>query len=224
MPEINYLSNILKVWTWEAQRELLDAAGKAKAEYQDELRPGERKRKDAAALYWRGKMMAQTGRQSRDETIRFACWGLLAFDLRDLGRCLAAAKARGATLVALNTGLKIGPDAGADEIAQAQEDFVADKRRGAVQPGRAGWEVTAEQKLADTKRRVKLIEKDWGNPKFTLQELLHRAGRKTKRGHWQPMAWKTAREHLPTRRWAIAHRAGMKRARAKRKEIQNEQS
>lgn len=217
MPNAAYLSNILKVWTWEAQRELLATVEGRLVEYRDDLKPGQRKRKDPDALFWRSKMLAATGRQTRGRTVYFACWGLLAFNARDLGRCLADAKARGATLVALNTGLRIGPDAGAAEIAQALDDLAADKRRGAVQPGRAGWKVTAELKKADTLRRVELIRKDWGNPKFTQEELLMRAGRKTARGHIQPMAWKTAREHLNTRRWAMAHQAGIKRARARKK-------
>lgn len=217
MPNKAYLSNILKVWSWEAQRELLDAVGENLIEYQDDLKPGQRKHKNPDVLYWRGKMLAATGRRTKDETIYFACWGLLAWDLLDLGRCFAAAKTRGATLVALNTGLRIGPDAGAVEIAQAQKDFALDKRRGAVQPGRAGYEVTAELKKADTLRRIELIRKDWGDPKFTQAELLLRAGRKTARGHIQPMAWKTAREHLNTRRWAMAHRAGIKRSGAQKK-------
>lgn len=216
MPDKAYLSNILKVWTLEAQHELLDTVGEKLTEYVDELKPGQRKRKDVEALFWRGKMLAPTSRRTKGETIYFACWGMLAWNPVDLGNCLAAARVRGATLVALNTGLRIGPDAGAVEIAQAQKDFALDKRRGAVQPGRAGWEVTAELKKADTLRRVELIRKDWGDPKFTQAELLLRAGRKTARGHIQPMAWKTAREHLNTRRWAFAHRAGMKRTRAKK--------
>ena len=218
MPNKAYLSNILKVWSWEGQRELLDTVDEKLIEYLDDLRPGQRKRKDVEALFWRNKMLAATGRRTKDETIYFACWGMLAWNLLDLGQCFAAAKARGSTLVALNTGLRIGPDAGAVEIARAQKDFAADKRRGAVQPGRAGYEVTAELKKADTLRRIELIRKDWGNPKFTQQELLLRAGRKTARGHIQPMAWKTARQHLNTRRWAMAHKAGMKRSRAKKDE------
>ena len=222
MPNKSYLSNILKVWTLEAQRELLDTVGEKLIEYRDELKPGQRKRKDVEALFWRSKMLAATGRRTPGETIYFACWGMLAWNLMDLGRCFAAAKSRGATLVALNTGLRIGPDAGAVEIAQAQKDFTLDKRRGAVQPGRSGYEITAELKKADTLRRINLIRQDWGNPEFTQAELLLRAGRRTKRGHLQPMAWKTAREHLNTRRWAIAHRAGMQRSKVKKGESVHE--
>lgn len=214
------MSNILKVWTWEAQQKLLDSLDGEPTVYRDELKPGQRKRKDVEALYWRGKLLAGTGRRTRDEVIYVSCWGNFAFTVHDLGRCFAAAKARGATLVALNTGLRIGPDAGAVEISQAMEDFSADKRRGAVQPGRAGWEITAEQKLADTLRRIELIRPDWGNPDFGMAELLLRAGRTTKRGHVQPMAYVTAKQHLGVRSHILKVKAGQARARARKKENQ----
>lgn len=208
------MSNILRVWPAEEQERLFAKLPDKPRIYRDELKPSARKLRSVEAMVERALLLRPT--TPRAETIYVACLGLLAWDLRDLGKCFAAAKARRATVVALNTGLSIGPDAGAVELAQAQDDFTKDKRRGAVQPGRAGYEVTAELKKADTLRRVELIRNDWGDPKFTQEELLLRAGRKTARGHIQPMAWKTARQHLNTRRWAMAHRAGMKRSRAKK--------
>jgi hypothetical protein len=214
------MSNILKVWTPEAQQKLLDGVGKKLTTYRDELRPGQRKRKDVAALMERAAMLAPTGRRSRDEVIYVACLGLLAWDQRDLVHCLAAAAERGASVFALNTGAMIPPDVGAAEIAAAQDDFVADKRRGAVQPGRAGHEIAREQRLADTARRINLIREDWGNAAFTLGELLERAGRETKRGHIQPMAYVTARRALGVRAQILKQKAG--RARAKAKIMENQ--
>lgn len=210
------MSNILKVWTSEAQQRLVDTVRVRLTLYADEVKPGQRKRKDPDALFWRGKMLAAAARRGAGGTIYVPCLGNFAWDLWDLGRCLAAAKDSGTTVLALNTGHRIPPDADDATMRQAREDFAADKRRGAARPGRAGYEVTAELKRADTLRRIELIRKDWGDLKFTQEELLLRAGRKTSRGHIQPMAWKTARQHLNTRRWAVAHRAGMKRSRAEK--------
>ena len=220
MPDKAYISNILKVWTIEAQQKLLDGIGKKLTVYQDELRPGQRKRKDVAALEERAAMLAKTGRRSRDEVIYVACLGLLAWDQRDLVNCLAAAAERGASVFALNTGSLITPDAGAAEFAAILADFSADKRRGAVQPGRAGHEIAREQRLADTARRIDLIREDWGNPAFSLGELLERAGRKTKRGHIQPMAYMTARRALGVRAQILKMKAGRAKAKAKRTENQ----
>jgi len=108
-----YMSNILKVWTPTDQQELLDSVGEKLMLYRDELRPGERKLKAPEAMVERAAMLRPTGRKGRDETIYIACLGLLAWDLRDLLRCLASAQARGATIVALNTGRRIEPSAGA---------------------------------------------------------------------------------------------------------------
>jgi hypothetical protein len=220
MPGKAYISNILKVWSPETQQELLDGVGERLTIYQDELRPGERKRKAADAMVQRDAMFRPTGRRNREETVYVACLGLLAWDLRDLQRCLRAAQARGATIVALNTGRRIAPDAGAKETDEAQDDFTADKRRGAVRPGRLGHEIAREQRLADTARRLDLIREDWGNPAFNRDELLMRAGRKTKRGHIQPMAYITARTALGVRSQIFKMKAGRERARAKRAENQ----
>lgn len=188
--------------------------------YGDVLRPGERKRKSVEALSERAALLRPTGRRSRGETIYVACLGLLAWDLRDLQRCLAAAQARGATIVALNTGRRIGPDAGAKEIGEAQDDFAADKRRGAVRPGRLGREIATEQRLADTARRLDLIREDWGNPAFSLETLLLRAGRTTKRGAVQPMAYITARRALGVRTHIFKIKKGRAAAKARRTENQ----
>ncbi len=216
MPDKAYISNILKVWTPAAQQELLDSVGEKLTVYQDDLRPGQRKHKDPAALAQRADMLRPTSRRNRDETIYVAALGLLAWDLRDFGRCLAATQARGSTIVALNTGRRIGPDAGAKEISEAQEDFTGDKRRGAVRPGRLGYEIAQEQRLADTARRIDLIRQDWGNPAIALDDLLMRAARTTKRGALQPMAYTTARKALGVRAHIFKVKAGQARARDKK--------
>lgn len=213
-----YMSNILRVWTAEAQETLLAQAG-AVTIYRDELKARARRARDASALTERTAMLRPTGRRSRDETIYVACLGVLAMDLRDLGRCFAASQARGATIVALNTGRRIGPDARAKEIAAAQEDFAADKRRGAVSPGRRGYEAAKELRDADTKRRIDLIREDWGNPRFSTLSLLARAGRTLKSGAVQPMAWVTARKFLPDRRRLFKQKRGIEKAKAARTRI-----
>ena len=117
--------------------------GEELAYYRDTLKPGERKRRATDALKERTDMLRPT--TPRQETIYVACLGLLAWDLRDFGRCLAAAQARGATIVALNTGREIGPDAGAGEISEAQGDLTEGQEpwRPAGTKGQAppGWEV-----------------------------------------------------------------------------------
>lgn len=215
-----YKSNILKAWTPEAQQSLLDGVEEELTIYEDQVRPGQRKRKAVDALVQRADMLRPTKRRRGDEVIYVPCLGNFAWDLWDLARCFAAAKEREATIVALNTDLRIPPDASEAVMKQAREDFQADKRRGAVQPGRVGWEIAQEQRLADTERRINLIREDWGNPDFKLEDLLLRAGRTTKRGHVQPMAYVTAKQHLGVRSHIFKVKAGQARARARRKENQ----
>ena len=102
------------------------------------------------------------------------------------------------------------------QIGEAQDDFSADKRRGASRPGRLGREIATEQRLADTARRIDLIRKDWGNPAVPLGDLLLRAGRTTKRGAVQPMAYVTARKALGVRSHIFKVKAGQARARAEK--------
>lgn len=80
----------------------------------------------------------------------------------------------------------------------------------------------AADQRADTLRRVELIRQDWGNPKFTTDELLMRAGTPIKGSNdMRPMAYITARGHLGVRRHVFKQRAGL--ARAKLVEIVNGQ-
>lgn len=218
-----YISNISKLWPVEAQEAALAAGTPGWPDvrvYQDHLGPMARKAHSPEALKERSSgLLRRTSRPPGDETIYVASLAVLAWTPEDLMACLEAAAARHATIVALDTGRRIEPTAGAADLRPALVDFLASKRRAQTEGGRAiGVKASKEKRLADVLARIKLIEADWPLREVSTQELLERAGRVPHRHrHKVAMSYITAVQHLGKRPLAQKrHDAMLKRA-AKRK-------
>ena len=221
MADRGYISNLHPAYTVAAQREVL--AGITTL-YVDELGPAARRRKDPADLKQRALMLRPTTRRE-GETIKIMALCCMARTGLDFLAVLAAAAARNATIVALNSGRTIAPSASpAETLAAAQEVDGLWRRTGLGDARKAA----AAAKVADTERRLGLIRDDWPKPdsEFTTADLLHRAGSKPKRrgSKWVPMAPITARLALgrrPEVQRAYANRlaqeAGRAAGRARRK-------
>lgn len=160
----------------EAQYALL--AGKGTL-YEDVLKKAQleaaRRSRTTDLLVQRDEMLRPTSRTT-PETIRTASPVCLVISPTDLGRVLAAASARKATVVFLDSGLSIPPDAGAALISQALQAFETAKRSAAGKlSGRMGYEVSSEKRIEDAKRRAETIRPDWGRSDRLTSDLLAQA-------------------------------------------------
>lgn len=199
-----YRSNILRHWPIAAQR---DATAHVIGEvYEDVLKPRALKAHSPADLKERAELLRPTGRRRGDETIYVASLGVLAWVAEDFMACMGAASARGATVVALDTGRSIPPTANAADLAEAQSEFLAARRKQTSGDRLAGVAASKAKRMADTKTRLALIEADWHQPIVPTSELLLRAGKK-RRGRIVPMAWRTAVDSLGRRPTAAKMRA-----------------
>jgi len=218
-----YLSNVVRIWPIEKQEALLAEHipnwPNDVAVYRDEVKPEARRSHSDEALKERASMLRRTSRRHGTEAIYVASFCVLAWTPEDWMKCMAAAAERGAAIIALDTGTTVPPTADAKQMAEAFSEFLAGRRRAQTGEGRkVGALISAAARLADTKRRVALIEEDWKGRAFSTEELLLRAGR-TPKGRRQvvPMAYNTAVLHLGKRRVAQGlHDAILKRD-AKRK-------
>lgn len=169
-----YLSNLAAAWPVERQRELLAAhvPGWPKVPtYSDLLSPVQRKAHSLASLTGRRDML----RRAANEIV-VAALPCLGWDqVEDFLQCLAAIQARGATLVALDTGRRTAPDASPDEIAEAAREFV--KGRRASRGGPAGSQVSAERREAEANDAAMRIKDRWRLPTkdYPTDELLAEA-------------------------------------------------
>lgn len=216
-----YASNILRQWPMRDQLLKLATVPDGPVEhYQDDLKPRALKAHSPADLKERAELLRRTARKGSAETIYVASLGVLAWVGGDFLDCLAAASARNATVVALETGRSIPPTAGARELAEALGEFLAARRRHQTRGGRlAGVEASKALRMADTRARAALIADDWHGVDVPTAELLDRAG-KERRGRLVPMAWATAVRLLGRRPTPEKMRA----AATKRMERQNVQA
>ena len=175
---------------------MLADKGAGPAVYEDVLRPKQLKGRSTDSLVERANLLQPTSRKTT-ETILVASPPCFAWDVRDFsGALAAAAKNRRATVIFLDTGLEVPPDAGVAVVHQAIEAFDKARRRAQTEPGRIkGWIKAVENRKADTNRRLNLIRIDWKLRQHTTQELLQRAGKDGK-----PMARNTAIHHLGDRK------------------------
>ena len=207
MSEKAYLSNICPAWTIEAQEEALAKAvpdwPKGVRVYRDILGPSARKAHSTEALVQRASALRSTGRKGASETLWMADLSVFDWSPKGFMSGLAEAAARNMTVVAVDTGRRIAPDAGAVELSAALDEFKRGRDR---RPGGGGRMVGATAskvaRLADTLRRVALIEPDWAKPneEISTESLLLRAGRKPHgRRDVIPMAYATAAKYLDHR-------------------------
>lgn len=218
-----YISNISKAWPVDRQERLIAEKIPEWPDvptYRDDLSAAKRRGQSREAMAERGYLLKPAS--PRSEVIAFASWPVLAWDTKDLGECWSAAKARGATLMALDTGAVLGPDSGADEWMAVSEDFVAKKRSAEAGGGRRiGAAASVKVRTEDVARRIALIKDDWPKPWPPTPELLQRASRERKIGRKTvliPMAYSTAAKALgPRPKAQAAFQASLARAEANRK-------
>lgn len=193
MKQKTYASNILRQWSISAQRTELAKIRGADA-HEDVLRPGALKAHSPEALKDRAQLLRKTSRRNNQETITVVSLGVLAWVAEDFMACMGAAAARGAIVVALDTGRRISPTASAAELAEALSEFLTSRRRHQTTGGRlAGVEASRAVRMDDAKRRAALIEDDWHKAEIATDVLLARAGRVPKgKRDLVPMAWATA--------------------------------
>jgi hypothetical protein len=193
-----YLSNVSKRWPLARQEavhaELTPGWPDDVAVYRDKLSPRSLKAHSWLDLRQRSSMLRPTSRASNDETIYVASLAVLAWVVDDFMRVASQAKARGATIQAHDTGRKIGPTAGADELSAAVEEFQKAKRSDLTGDGRrAGALVSAKVRGDNARARADLIWEDWFKREVPTGELLRRAGGKRKgKRDVVPMAYQTA--------------------------------
>lgn len=179
-----YFSNIVAAWSIERQEKLAaeKVPGWPRVEvYREDVAPRHRKSHAADALVERNNaLLRKTGRRGARETIYVASLALLAWELRDFQRCLVAAEARGATVVALDTGTEIPPDANRKALADAGDEFVS-RRKSAQTEGSLGTEggkIAGARRWTAAEERCQKIAAKWPLPseQYPTAVLLKEAG------------------------------------------------
>jgi len=166
-----YIRNGVWGWSAEAQETVLTAAGLFDPEqaYRDILPENKAKRPAQVHAEWlteRAAMLQPTGRRIGRETIHVATMLALGIREADLANTLAAAASRGSTIVALDSGIAVAPDAGALGVAAAMEDWARAKRSAQTAPGRlAGVQAAASAKRERTRRKSKIAAPLWRDAK-----------------------------------------------------------
>lgn len=192
-----YISNIHKLWPIERQREVL--AG-IEPLYEDVLRPGLVRERNAENLEERKTLLRPTGRKT-PEAINVASLVCLAWHPTDLKQVLIATAARRATIVVRDLGVELPPGTDEEAISRAVQAFEACQRLASKKPWlKRGYEVAQEKREADTERRINLIRDDWAKDEIRTPVLLARAGR----SEGSPMSYHTAVKDLKTRKEAKA--------------------
>ena len=165
-------------WPVERQRQALAEAGFDGPIYEDTLTRAHLRGRNVAALQQRAAMLRPTSRAG-SEVILVASIRVLALSPVDLTAALAAASARHATIRALNTGLEIGPDAGAAEIAAATSAWDKDRRDDQTRDARSKGNEAAVR-AAERRREagLSIATPLWGLPSEAMpaSEISKRSG------------------------------------------------
>lgn len=158
-----YISNLSEHWTLPKQEAALAAAlPPGSPIYCDRLSTARRKARVPADLIQRASMLRRTKREPAGETIYVASLAVLAWTADDLSSVLAAISARHATLVALDTGLTIPPDAPMAVVAGAMQQFARGRRRVQTELGRrAGGVISAAHRSARAQAGCAKIADRW---------------------------------------------------------------
>lgn len=151
-----YLSNLLAAWPFKRQEELcaeMVPDWPDVSTYKDEAAPRHRKAHAVEALTERALLLRPTSRRHGRETVYIPTFGLLAWEWRDFLRCIKAAGERGATLVALDTGTQIPPDASPTALIAAAEEFATRRKSDQTKLGRdTGGGLIAGQRREEAAR------------------------------------------------------------------------
>lgn len=174
-----YLSNVAANWSIERQNALLTKHVPDLDNvpiYQDVLPPKKRMSHLAGNLTRRNEMLRPTSRPD-SEIIYVASLACLAWENLDFLRCLAAASARQATILALDTGRRISPEASSADVVDAATEFT-NGRRAKTGSGKPGHVVSVERRQAVSQKGAKKIENRWRLPSkdYPTLDLLAEAG------------------------------------------------
>jgi hypothetical protein len=172
-----YLSNIAAGWPMQRQRAICAAQVPGWPDvptYADLLPPAKRKAHSPASLTARRNLLRGTRRQDI-EAIVLPSLACLAWEQSDFLQCVSDASARGATLVALDTGRRIAPDASPGEVVEAAKEFMSGRR--AKGGGPVGYVVSAEKRSAEARAAAMRIKDRWELPTkdYPTDELLAEA-------------------------------------------------
>lgn len=179
-----YVRNGVWGWPLEAQEKALRDAGICDPGqlYRDDLRPGRAKKPSHILPEWlaqRATMLRPT-RHRIGETIHVATLLALAVSEADLIAVLAAAEARQATVVALDSGVRITPDSGRAGAKAALDAWQRAKREAQTRPGRRlGNQAAAEKRRRRTLDRLPAARPLWRDTKpdrLTVQQIAEQVG------------------------------------------------
>lgn len=173
------------VWGWSvpeqertlAASELWDA-GRV---YRDILPTRQAKMPGRVRAEWleeRAALLRPTSRGGGD-VIAVATMLVLGISEADLVAALAGAAARRATVVAVDSGVSIAPDAGAAGVALAVEDWQRAKQVTRTKPGRIKGNIAAsEAKKRRTLAKLPEARKLWGLPteEIATEDIAERVG------------------------------------------------
>ena len=144
-----YLSNIAVTLPIERPRELMALRVPDWPDvptYVDRLPPAKRKAHVPASLVQRTELLRETARTESTEIVIVGSLACLAWEQSDFLECIALASRRRATLVALDTGRRITPDASPSEVAEANREFLV-RRKSKRELGPVGYQVSAERRM-----------------------------------------------------------------------------
>lgn len=172
-----YLSNLVAAWSFERQEKL--CAEKVPGwphvpTYRDDVAPRHRKSHSAEALTERnGSLLRKTNRRTA-ETIYVPTLAILAWELRDFQRCLVAAEARNATVVALDTGTEIPPNASRAALADAGDEFLSRRKSASTEGARAtdGGKIAGERRAAEAMAKAEPFRERWKRRDDSTPKLL----------------------------------------------------
>lgn len=177
-----YFSNIVAAWPTERQEKLAaeKVPGWPRVEvYREDVAPRHRKSHASDALVERNNaLLRKTGRRGARETIYVASLALLAWELRDFQRCLVAAEARGATVVALDTGTEIPPDANRKALADAGDEFLSRRKSVATEGARGtgGGKIAGARRAAQAAAKAEPFRDRWKRKDDSTPKLLNEMG------------------------------------------------
>lgn len=173
-----YIRNGVAGWPVDRQILVLADAGFVGPIFEDTLTSDQQRGRNVSALKQREQLLCPTSGQA-SERIWVANIRVLALSPVDLTAVLAAASARRATVRVVDSGLEVGPDAGAAEIAAAAASWDAARRAGQTLVGREkGHQAAEATKSANREPKLALARELWAKPsnEISVKEIALRVG------------------------------------------------
>lgn len=170
------------MWPIPSQEALLSAAlegyPRGVVVWLDKLDPGERRGHRISLLIERENMLRPSARRTGPD-IYMASLAVFAWTADDMLEQLTFAMKRHATIHALDAGLVIPPNAGADILHQAVIEFAKGRKsRLGLSAGRVGGKISAERRSAAAKTAAESVRAEWRLPSeaYPTIELIEKSG------------------------------------------------